>query len=196
MSGSSVPVRFAAAALALTVWFAITAGAAAAQVQICGNGGSGYCMNDWGNGGSLSPVKMYYGNSSNESFGVIPVDPCHDGGTVNSTCPFTSRYLDSYYAGDPVLELEYAPKGLCVGTTGSGTAELAGCGNSYANGAGDGTIVVNVGSGNLVDRYWTNRDDESLFVCSSGRLGGPLEMNYVLTEPYGGCDWGGLFEIV
>lgn len=195
------------AVLALTASLAITAGAARAWIQICGNDGYGYCMNDWGNSGYQNPVKMYYGHSSNETFSVLAIDPCHDGGwgraggTVNSTCPFQSRAMDAYYANCSISEIVFE-SGLCVGTAPTGTAEPLGCGNYYGSGAGDGTIMVNAGGGGLLDRYWSNRVPPNLpqgrFVCSSGRLGGPLELNYIPplgVDQYAGCEWGGLNEL-
>ena len=64
------------------------AGPAFAQQQVCGNGGSGYCINAWFGG---PPVKMYYGGKSNEDFEFIfNVKECGSGGTTTAR-PRTNR---------------------------------------------------------------------------------------------------------
>ena len=60
---------FVAAALLLPLLVGLPA--AQAQIsQVCGNTGTGYCINAWNGGPS---VKMYYGGYSNDSFAATPV---------------------------------------------------------------------------------------------------------------------------
>jgi hypothetical protein len=166
----------------------------ATQQQICGNDGTGYCLNDWNNLGVNNYIEMYYGSSSNEDFEARLVDPCHNGGTVTETCPFTDSGIDEANFGDYIVQLYYAPKNLCIGNATSGEGILTGCGDQYGNGAGDGTIMAwtfGNGPNNLIDRYYTNLFDSETYTCSSGSLKGPVYLN----ESYktgGGCNWGGL----
>src|SRR5690348_7293797 len=68
----------------------------ATQQQICGNGGSGYCMNDWN--GAYQYVKMYNGGASHEDFGVIfEVSACGSG----------KRGRDGRFAAVPSLSVSW-----------------------------------------------------------------------------------------
>jgi hypothetical protein len=69
---------FAAAAVALAGGLALAGSAApamAVQQQICGNLGSGYCLNDWNNQGS-GFRSMYYGGNPNENFTAQFINRC------------------------------------------------------------------------------------------------------------------------
>lgn len=58
-------------AAAVLLPFLVGVPAAQAQIsQVCGNTGTGYCMNAWNGGPS---VKMYYGGYSNDNFGATQV---------------------------------------------------------------------------------------------------------------------------
>ncbi len=176
--------------------------ALAAQQQICGNGGSGYCMNAW-NGGPN--VNMYNGNNSNEDFTEIsvPQDCNHgkvsDGGTYGY-CPFTNHTMDQALVNQTIVQLQdlninsnyYAD---CVGGA-SGTGDLLPCGSPNGTGAGIGTIMVEYSSadcysdgaqGYLVDRYWGDYYGGYAWVSSGGNPGRPLYVNDTSTST---C-WGG-----
>jgi hypothetical protein len=179
--------RVLLAALALAASIAVSA--AAASAEMCGNHGSGYCMDDWNDGGYTNPVKMYYGGGNNEYFGAIQVDPCHSHYRVTWSCPFTKKRWDRTYHNDPVVEIAYS-SGLCLGTASTGDGELQPCGyDQYGDGAGGGTIMVNDLHGALIDRYWTNKTGTLRRVCSSGYLGGAVFTSYLGTNA--GCEWGG-----
>ena len=159
--------------------------AAQASTALCGNGGSGYCMNAW-NGGPY--VKMYYGGYSNDYFYLQSVALCSGHATVQATesgdstnCPFNDGYVDYVLHGDLIVEIVYGNNGECVGTTGSGVGYLGACGNSSGSGASNGVFDVlypdYCSSGNeLVNRYWSNHDgnDEFAFVTSGGSVGASL----------------------
>src|SRR5262252_4271646 len=113
----------AAAVAALLPCLMLLAGAPAAQAStaLCGNGGSGYCMNAW-NGGPY--VKMYYGGYYNDNFYLRAVAACSGHATVQSTldgdstnCPFNDGYVDHVLHGDLIVEIVYGNNGQCVGTT-------------------------------------------------------------------------------
>jgi len=172
-----------------------------ARDQICDNGGDGYCLNDWFNGGINNPVKMYYGGKNNEDFETITVDPCRDNGTVNRTCPFTNQTLDNAAYGFPIVQVEYVPLGLCIGTiiggANNGEGILTACGDPYGNGAGKGTIMIeaatSAGPNGLIDVYWTNATtagSKYRFVCSSKSFEGPVYLNFSGTLT-GACNWDG-----
>lgn len=154
--------------------------ASATQQQICGNGGTGYCLNDWGGGGNGNPVKMYNGGNSNEDFFFQTENECYKGGLdgwvhwVTSTamgdatdCPFTHASLDKTYWNDNVGEVQYA-NGWCAATNATAGAILGQCveGGTPAN----GVIMVETpcGSNYLIDRYWTDRQGGSIFSLQSG----------------------------
>jgi hypothetical protein len=202
------PVGFITGGLA-TLALASIAFAAPAYAQgtnICGLGGTGYCMNDWGNGGQNNAVEMYYGGYSNDYFYTEPVDACNGGDTVTGSCPFQSSTMDGNLAGDLIVQVVYANSGagdgLCVGTASSGDAILTGCNNTTTGtGGGDGTLMVAAtgssggscdqsGEGLLVDRYWTK--GAYAFVTSGGSIGAPLLVN----DTSAATCWGGSgFEI-
>lgn len=196
-------------ALAVTGLLLGTGGSAhATQQQICGNGGSGYCMNDWN--GSNQYVKMYYGNSSHEDFGFIFNYTECGGGKVTSTmqgdsadCPFVNKYLDDTLHNDPIGQIEYWPTGQCIGTTTAGTAWLGNCANSSGVGGGTGSTLIDYNLGPtdaLIDRYWSDyySSGQNYFPCflvSGGNPGTYLYMNSGI-DSSGTCknvstDWGG-----
>src|SRR5215471_2534943 len=103
-------VRVAAlpgAALALVVGLGVQP-AGASTSQVCGNGGSGYCLNDWGGAGhSGDAIKMYYGGTTNDDFYVQKVNWCSGHDTVQSRgrgdstdCPFANTNWDYNLRGD------------------------------------------------------------------------------------------------
>jgi hypothetical protein len=106
-----------AASVAVALALALTGqtGAFATQQQICGNSGSGYCMNDWN--GANQYVKMYYGGVSHEDFGVIfEVSACGSGvvtynASTGTGCPFSDGHIDANFAGWPIVQVKYWPTG-------------------------------------------------------------------------------------
>lgn len=174
------------------------AGIPAAHAQtpaICGNTGSGYCINAW-NGGPA--VKMYYGGYSNDSFQEIPVYPCSGQDTVQSTtynnettdCPFINTVLDNEFEGDRIVEILYR-NGQCVADA-MGDGGLGACGDVYGNGAANGAFDVLApcpGGWFIVNRYWTNQDGPhgtGEYWASGGNPG----TNLIIGNPSGTC-WGG-----
>jgi hypothetical protein len=188
------------AILVLTTAFS-AAGAANAQTQsLCGDGGSGYCMNDWGNGGSGNPVKMYYGGYSNDSFFLEAVDLCSSSSYVTSTCPFTNTAIDRSLEGEWIAQIVYTNNGLCVGTNSDGDGVLTGCNSTTSGtGGGTGTIVVlasNSGcpqtnsQGILVNRYYTDVNSVDEEEASGGSVGSNLNLeNGTSGTCWGGSGW-------
>lgn len=141
---------------------------AAAVTNVCGNGGSGYCLNAW-NGGPY--VRMYYGHSSNENFQVEGVDTCMGSGAVMSTragdpinCPFSDPNLDYNLRGAPTVRIVYfLPSGTGIKCVGTGNLNgqrdvgyLGSCGDPYGNGIIQGGIDV-VDFGNLTAMAYSRR---------------------------------------
>jgi hypothetical protein len=204
-----IRARKLAGAGALAVFAGMLAGAAGPPAygqadEICGNGGTGYCMNDWNGGLNNNPVKMYYGGSSNEDFYTVQLNPCNSSppGEVTETCPFTvgSGYNASF-DGDPIFAVEYAGTGYCIGTTGQQaggpTGILTACPDYSGDGGGDGTMWIGTSDGNFaVTRYWINYfyDNYGVSCCSDianvtsgGNPGQPL----LMADQSGDTYWGG-----
>jgi hypothetical protein len=183
---------------------AVAAPAHAQETELCGLGGTGYCMNDWGNGGQNNAVNMYDGGYSNDTFFLQPVDACDGGDAVTADCPFSDTTFDGHLVEDGALIVQVVyVNGLCVGTASNGDAILTGCNNTATGtGGGDGTLMAAVtvgticdeyGEGILVDRYWTNNaesDGYPAFVTSGGSLGAPLYVNDIGSATcWGGAGW-------
>lgn len=187
---------FVAAALLLPLLVGVPA-AQAQSSQVCGNTGTGYCMNAWNGGPS---VKMYYGGYSNDNFAATPIFACSGHDTVqsvaagNSTnCPFTDVHFDDIYHGDYIVEFVYNNNGKCVGTDSASNGTLGACGDIYGNGAANGAfnVLVNCGGGgwNAINRYWTNSYGSNgilAYAASGGNPGLPLILN-----SRGATCWGG-----
>lgn len=172
--------------------------AAATQNQVCGNGGSGYCLNDWNGGGSGNAIKMYYGNSSNENFLAVTVAACSGTDIVNSTCPFANRSLDSLYRGFEIREIEYMPAGLCLATNGSGGAILGTCANQNTGSGGSNGVIMVAYHGPtscdfgvqwyFVNRYWSDHYGTTETLQSGGNPG----VQAYLDNPGLGTCWGAI----
>jgi hypothetical protein len=186
-----------AAALALAVGLG-TPTAEASTSQICGNGGSGYCLNDWGGAGQPGDqVNMYYGGTRNDDFYVQEVNRCNGYYKVTSTCPFSHTAWDEDLYGDDIVEVvDTNNEGECVATMGGSFdpnyASLGSCANPVS-GSGGANGVIDVlwpqSCGDfLLNRYWTdaNEGDET-FLASSGYVGGPA---YFVSS---GTCWGGFY---
>src|ERR1700733_5472468 len=184
-----------AVSLACATVMMVAPAAQASTSLVCGNGGSGYCLNAW-NGGPY--VKMYYGGSySNDQIFLINEAVCQgrryvtatvDGDPIN--CPFSNVSLDNEYEGDPIEAISYvgSPSGKpsCVGTGNlNGVPDvgyLGGCGDGYGNGIIQGGLFVAINTSYctgayqavLINRYWTNQDGQPAYAYSGGNPGQPL----------------------
>ena len=189
-------VLLVAAAFLLPFLAAVPA-AQASSPNICGNGGSGYCINAW-NGGPY--VKMYYGGYSNDNFYIRDVYMCSGSDLVQSTahgeatnCPFSNQNLDSdpNFWNHPIVEVVYGNNGECVGTSANGYGYLGSCGNSAGSGAINGAFNVlwyDSGCGYaFVNRYWTNHNSDASYWVSGGN---PNTYLYVGRQEAWTC-WGG-----
>jgi hypothetical protein len=157
----------------------------ATQIQFCAQTGSGYCLNDWNNGGLGNQIKMYSGGASNEGFVVTTANMCNSTSTVTATCPFTHANLNNEYLGKKVVVIEYLSNGLCVG---SGSLYPSGS-LQYCSGPnrGDGVVMVQIGNA-YVNRYWSDRDNNPEMMCSGGYSGGPVYLNSILSSDQS-CYW-------
>jgi hypothetical protein len=173
------------AAAFLLPFLAVIPAAGASSTAICGNDGSGYCINAW-NGGPY--VKMYYGGYTNDNFYLRGVYLCSGSDTVQSTqhqdatnCPFSNPNLDSLFWGNTIVEAVDANNGECVGTTSNGYGYLGSCGNSQGSGAINGAFnALNYNSGcgyRLANRYWSNQYSSQYYWVSGGNPGTYLYLN-------------------
>lgn len=194
--------KFAVIFTALSTIMLVASGSAshafATQQQICGNGGSGYCMNNWSNSGN---VKMEYGGATYEDFQAIELTGMCNGGRVTDNCPFSNTSYDTTEANDGaiVVQIEYAPWFECI--TGSGADAVIGtCAANNGTGGANGVIQVldsnrggcNQGSeGILFNRYATNTSGQLSVVQSGGNPGKPLLLNYRGAEGTYTC-WGNI----
>jgi hypothetical protein len=180
---------------------------AATIYNICGNGGTGYCMNGW-NGGPY--VKMYYGgNIANDSFFMFGQNVCQGESYVMAVsygdpinCPFNNVSYDQKYEGDGIVSIVFY-NDKCIGTGNlNGTPDvgyLGNCGDGYGSGLVQGGLFIQTqppncdgiynGEGKwvLINRYWTNQDQQPAYAYSGGNPGQPL---YVGATGNGTC-WGG-----
>lgn len=174
--------------------------ASASSSQVCGNGGSGYCLNDWGGAGqSGDAVKMEYGGTTNDAFYVQKVNRCSGHDTVQSiergdstNCPFANANWDYTLRGDPIVQIVYINNtSECVGSASSPNAVLGVCADPLS-GSGGANGVVNVlwpqscGS-YFMSRYWTDANGGQDTFLSSGNAVGN-QANYTVG---GGTCWGG-----
>jgi hypothetical protein len=200
-------IRSLCLAAFLTLSVVIVPGIARADVcSLDGAPGSRLCFNDWFNGRAGTAVRLWRGGKSNEQFEPVPLDPCNHDFRVTHTCPFHSRSLDGSLYNDTIIELQYTPKDLCVGSGALGTAILTSCADdSSGTGAGKGSIMVEqptAGGTYLTDRYWANtRSGEDLgddLVCPDDYAAEPkstvslIRSRVFLDLITPGCVWTGL----
>jgi hypothetical protein len=145
---------------------------------------------------------------ANDYFDLDGVSPCHsgpedevqakaDGDATN--CPFSNVKFDNEYEGDGIVTIDFfTPSSVkCVGTAtqgGLGVGYLGACGDGYGGGLIDGGLDIEVttfsclgGSQTmLVNRYWTDENDQPAYVESGGNPGKPL---YLSASGSGTC-WG------
>jgi hypothetical protein len=174
-----------AAALVAFAGLALSSPAAHASTpSICGNGGTGYCLNAWGGGGTDLPVKMYNGGVANDAYNFQQiVFMCHDGhvhaAAPYGPCPFNNSSLDSQMNGAVIFEIASGRDGLCVGSTSStvGSTEEA-CPDSFGNFGGWGTIYAQAGNSSCQSpkffaesRYWSDAYGGLSSLASGGNVG-------------------------
>jgi hypothetical protein len=159
--------------------------ASASIPSVCGNEGSGYCLNDWNGYGNGGQVNMYYGGYTNDDFfEYILTNMCNHGHVdAQSSCPFTpGSGLNTDFNGDAIFAIESGITNWCVGTTSSVTvATLTACPNTSGNGGGWGTIWISGytsscnggtnGDNYYENRYWSDTYDEQTSLASGGNIG-------------------------
>ena len=161
----------AAATASLIVPTVIVAASSPAQAagQICENGGSSLCLNDW-NGTSSGAVKMGQNGWTHQNFGVFQLTTACGAGRVTHTCPFTvGTGLNDQMFDSIIVATKYLGNGQCVGT-GQNTrgAVLTTCPSNGGTGGGWGTLTVerqNVnncfsqnGDTQLMNVHWSSAD--------------------------------------
>jgi hypothetical protein len=175
-------------AVALTTGLG-TQAAWASTSQVCGNGGSGYCLNDWGGAGaSGDAINMYYGGTRNDDFYVQEVNRCSGQYTVQSTaygdstnCPFADTTFDQLYWNDDIVQIVDANSNTeCVGTNSNSGAVLGSCADpSSGSGGADGVIQIieytacydGYDGYAFLNRYWTDATDSTGFLGSGNSVG-------------------------
>ena len=134
--------------------------------EFCAQAGTGYCLNDWGDGGSGAAVRMDTSGLANDYFEAV-AEP--------------NYYLNGYEG------FAIVPNGhtsLCVGTDGSGNANLGGC-PPYGGGGTGSNVWYAVGTCNVggiggfifVNGYWTNKDGTYSYLLSGGSVGGQAKVS-------------------
>jgi hypothetical protein len=156
------------------------------QQQICGNGGSGFCLNDWNNRGSGFPVLMYYGGNPNENFVAQFINRCGGHSFVtapgtgfgNAYCPFASHQLDIDLAGAPIVQLHYQFTNLCVAANTANAQGVMGDCNATGTGTGGavGTVQIIWGGAFLVNLHYTTGNN-LVGLLSGGNPQRPVFMN-------------------
>jgi hypothetical protein len=176
-----------AVAVGLTLGVGVTPAHASASVQICAQHGTGYCLNDWGDGGSGNPVKMYDNDyTQNNNFELDLIDACDGNDYITSACESGWGSEGSYLAEIQAVtfEIQYVNDPFyCVGTnTSTGEAILVACGTITGSGAGYGAIMAGVDVSGVcspaynlgeeaTDRYWDSNEDALYFLQSGGAIG-------------------------
>ncbi|HSW80520.1 MAG TPA: hypothetical protein VLG47_07115 [Candidatus Saccharimonadales bacterium] len=155
----------------------------AIQTEFCAQWGSGFCLNNWNNGGYGNTVRMYRSGATNENFSAHFANVCGGNHFVTSTCPFNNRFHDYNhdYLNDPIYVIKYNPSGLCVGNTNAdGRGYLKNCGS------GNGAWFVAPGSA-YINVSYTSNTNVLHYLCSGGVSGGFVNINP--TYASGTCNW-------
>jgi len=195
-------MKFKAILVALTIaavsCFGAVSSASASSQEICGNGGSGYCLNDWGGADRAGDaVKMEYGNGTNENFLDYALLKMCGSGKVTSTCP-NLGLAQNELKGFNLVEIVYGPGG-CVADNGSGYADLGTCPDQYGNGGSNGTIYIaypeSPGYCIYYNRYWTGYYGSLAGLESGGSVGAQAtdDATGTITEWGGGGSYCGLY---
>lgn len=186
---AAAAVVFAAGGLAV----AAAVPAHAVGHQICGNGGSGYCLNDWGGGtGNGNPVKMYYGGYANDAFEIVYVNACQNVGGLAADqvhageggewCPFGDLGIDQSLDGSFIFQIWYYNTGNeCAATTGNAYVVLGTCARQSDGGGGSNGVINAVGNSSscqssngdffAVNRYWSDLVGQNEYLNSGGNVG-------------------------
>lgn len=189
----------AASSLAVGVLGATIVGAtpaSATTVRICGNSGTGYCLNDWGGHDFIGdPIKMEVGGVSNENFWVHHLTTfCGGLGYVGNSCTSQWGSQGSLVFTDDAVEIVYGPGG-CLGSDSNGLAIITTCPNDSGVGGGTGTVFAFSDTtcfgcsktGGFISRPWSNSSGQLAYLESGGAVGN--QANEICSS---GCtNWGG-----
>jgi len=189
-----------AAGLLIAMAITLTGGSAQAATwpEICGNQGTGYCLNDWNNT-SGGYVLMYYGGYTNDAFSLDHLTGACGHGYVTSNCPFTHASIDSALSGKPIYRLRYLNhSGQCIASSTGYFALLGTCPDNNGNGGALGTLMVGDATpltcggtipGHLIDRYASDNLGREAALQSGGNPG----VNAYFTTGFNTC-WGEIFQ--
>jgi hypothetical protein len=164
-------------------------GPLAASQEICAQSGAGYCLNDWSGAGSGGVVKMYNSGYANDNWQEIRLSGYCNNGYVNDSpaCPFPNGGgFNSYYYGDPIVEIKSSVSGACIGTDIYADVNLGACPPSSGGTGSNIWVVASVCDCNeyeLLSVYWTEQHGNSAAAVleSSGSIGAQA---YVLEGGY------------
>jgi len=156
-------------ALGLTGILAATQANASQWTNVCGNGGTGYCINDWNNNtNNGAPIKMYYGGYTNDHFNIITVAACHDGSgahtTIQSDCLGDWGTNNAFLIGATIVQVFYQNVGdVCLATDGGANVVVGNCANPADGTGGSNGVLMAIRHPTgctasykqvLSDRYW------------------------------------------
>lgn len=169
---------------------------ASGVTRICGNAGSGYCLNDWGGADAQGDaIKMYYGGNSNENFWVHHLTTfCGGLGYIGSSCTSQWGASGGLELGNDAVMIVYGPGG-CIGSDNNGLAILTSCPNDSGVGGGTGTVFAYSNTtcfgcahtATFASRPWSHSSGQIANLESGGNVG--FQANMICT---GGCtNWGG-----
>jgi hypothetical protein len=148
---------------------------ASSITEICAQGGSGYCLNDWNAVSSGDAVKMYNSGVTNDNFGENLLTGYCNGGHVTDgvhspgpACPFVvgSGY-NSAYEGDQMIEIISNVSGACIGTDEHSIANLGPCPPTRGGVGSNIWVLATPECGTLsgtyyyINVYWSNSPDNS-----------------------------------
>jgi hypothetical protein len=174
----------------------------ATQIQICGNGGSGYCLNDWGGHAVVgNPIKMYYGGNSYEDFyTVVLQSTCGGAGYITGTQSCWSQWGSggANIVGSDIVAIVYGPGGCLGSDQSTGLAIITTCPNQNGTNGGFGTVWALSQTGPLgsnedvaYSRPWSSAYSPSLGCLESGGNPG-VQADASQIDQNGVCTvWGG-----
>jgi hypothetical protein len=173
-----------------------TQAALASTSQMCGNGGTGYCLNDWGGAGQPGDaIKMYAGGTTNDDFYVQAVNRCNGSYIATTSCPFSSSANNNFAAGGDIVQIvDTNNESECVASTTSFHAVLGSCANPISGAGGaNGVIMVThfaecsggLGDVGFIDRYASDAQGLS-WLASGGNPGVQAYYSLGLVTCWGG----------
>jgi hypothetical protein len=152
---------------------------ASAQYQICAQSGSGYALNAWGGYSNGNPVDMYSCNDTNNNdFYLLDTTECGGGhvtyiAKTNTGCPFTNPALDDSLEGQGIFQIAGSGTTCVDSNTTNGFAYIvtscAVSGVAYVADTNADSCDYPVSE--LVNVYWSNSDDEAVYLQSGGSIG-------------------------